>query len=140
MWFFYKNNENDCLSELFAELIQTQNKYPTFLDKTSILNWRLLVISTLHKKWSFRLQISSVNVTKSAVPCGLDYIYWSNPKWKICLFVQWFRQVLIIDPHEFRLSTCTTNFLVFLSIHSEIAGNCFMENVIRYYILNGLKV
>ena len=30
---------------------------------------------TLHKKWSFPLKISSVNVTKSAGNCGFGHIY-----------------------------------------------------------------
>ena len=30
--------------------------------------------NTLHRKWSFSLRISSVNVTKSAVSCGFGYI------------------------------------------------------------------
>ena len=34
---------------------------------------------SLHKKWSFWLSISSVNMTKSAVSCGFGYIYWRNP-------------------------------------------------------------
>ena len=34
---------------------------------------------TLHKKWSFPLRISSVNVTKSAISCGFGYIDWRNP-------------------------------------------------------------
>ena len=33
----------------------------------------------LHKKWSFPLKISSVNVTKYAVTCGFGHIYWRNP-------------------------------------------------------------
>ena len=33
----------------------------------------------LHKKWSFRLRISSVNVTKSAGNCRFGHIYWRNP-------------------------------------------------------------
>ena len=32
----------------------------------------------LHKKWSFPLRISSVNVTKSAGSCGFSHIYWGN--------------------------------------------------------------
>ena len=36
----------------------------------------------LHKKRSFPLRISWVNVTKSAVPCGFGHIYWRNPSWK----------------------------------------------------------
>ena len=35
--------------------------------------------NTLHKKWSFPLRISSVNVTKSAVSPGFGHIYWKNP-------------------------------------------------------------
>ena len=34
---------------------------------------------TLHKKSSFPLRISPVNVTKSAVNCGFGQIYWRNP-------------------------------------------------------------
>ena len=34
---------------------------------------------TLHKKWSFSLKISSVNVTKSEGNCGFGQIYWRNP-------------------------------------------------------------
>ena len=32
-----------------------------------------------HKKWSFPLRISSVNVSKSAGSCGLGHNYWGNP-------------------------------------------------------------
>ena len=41
---------------------------------TSVIN-----IVTLHKKWSFSIKISSVNVTKSAENCGFGHIYWRNP-------------------------------------------------------------
>ena len=34
--------------------------------------------NTRHKKWSFPLTISLVNVTKSAVFCGFGHIYWRN--------------------------------------------------------------
>ena len=43
---------------------------------------------TLHKKWSFHLRISSVNVTKSVGNCQFGHIYWKNPKWKNSFFVQ----------------------------------------------------
>ena len=36
----------------------------------------------LHKKWSFLLRISSVNVTKSTVSFGFGHIYRRNPQWK----------------------------------------------------------
>ena len=34
---------------------------------------------TLHKKWSFPLRISSVNVTKPIGNCGFGHIDWRNP-------------------------------------------------------------
>ena len=34
---------------------------------------------SLHKKWSFPVRISSVNVTKSAGNCWFGHIYWRNP-------------------------------------------------------------
>ena len=42
----------------------------------------------LHKKWSFPLRISSLNVTKSAVSSGFSHIYRRNPLWKTSFFVQ----------------------------------------------------
>ena len=39
--------------------------------------------SSLYKKRSFSLRISLVNVTKSTVSCGFDYIYWKIFKGKI---------------------------------------------------------
>ena len=33
----------------------------------------------LHKKGSFPIRISLVNVTKSAGNCGFGHIYWGNP-------------------------------------------------------------
>ena len=50
-----------------------------FIDNETVL---------LHKKWSFPLRISSINVTQSAVSCGFGHIYWRNPQWKISFFVQ----------------------------------------------------
>ena len=40
------------------------------------------IFISLHKKWSFPLRISSVNVTKSAVFLGFCHIYRRNPWWK----------------------------------------------------------
>ena len=57
----------------------------------------------LHKKWSFPLRISLVNVTKSAVSCGFGHIYWRNSRWKTLFFVHWkirstcARQILYLD-------------------------------------------
>ena len=38
---------------------------------------------TLHKKWSFPLRVSSVNVTKSVENSGFGHIDWRKPKLKI---------------------------------------------------------
>ena len=49
------------------------------------------------------MRISSVNVTKSAVSCGVGHVYWRNPQWKTSFFVQWkisstcARQMLFLD-------------------------------------------
>ena len=42
----------------------------------------------LHKKWSFPLRISSVDVTISAGNCRFGHVYWRNPSWKTSYFVQ----------------------------------------------------
>ena len=39
------------------------------------------------KKWSFPLKISPVNVTKSAVSCGLGHIDWRNPNPNIDAYI-----------------------------------------------------
>ena len=39
----------------------------------------IIIMLSLHKKWSFPLRISSVNVTKSAENSGFGNIYWRNP-------------------------------------------------------------
>ena len=49
---------------------------------------------SLHKKWSFPLRISSVNVTKSAASCGFGHIYWRNPQCKSSFFVQWIIKII----------------------------------------------
>ena len=37
------------------------------------------MMDALHKKWSFQLKISSVNVTKSAESGGFGHCYWGKP-------------------------------------------------------------
>ena len=57
--------------------------------------WRKFFYSSrsFHKKQSFPLRISSVNMTKSAVSRGLGHIYWRNPQWKTSFFVQWIYRI-----------------------------------------------
>ena len=65
-----------------------------------IMAWFVFSIDKMHcpkKKRNFPLKISSVNVTKSVVSCGLGHIYWRNPYWKISFFVQWCNKFLQRD-------------------------------------------
>ena len=43
-----------------------------------VLRTNFIIVTTLHKKWSFLLRISSVKVTKSADSCGFGHIYLKN--------------------------------------------------------------
>ena len=52
LWVVYKSAENFCRFRLFAELIQTQKRYSTSLDKVRILTWKLLISS---ENFSFEL-------------------------------------------------------------------------------------
>ena len=45
-------------------------------------------LETLHKKWSFSLRTSSVNVTKSEGNWGFGHIYWRKLLWKTSFLVQ----------------------------------------------------
>ena len=47
---------------------------------------RMYVLITVHKKWSFPLRISSVNVTKSARNWLFGHIYWKISSWKTSIF------------------------------------------------------
>ena len=48
------------------------------------------IVNSLHKKWSFPLRISSVNVTKTTISCGFSHISWKNPECKTSFFGHWF--------------------------------------------------
>ena len=60
--------------------------------------------SLMRESWSFPLRIYSVNVTKSAIPCGFGHIYWRNPQWKIWFYcpvmVQRCSQIRAKQPHS----------------------------------------
>ena len=49
---------------------------------------------TLHRKWSFSLRISSVNVTKSTVFSEFGHIYCRNPSWETSFFMQWLSELM----------------------------------------------
>ena len=66
-------------------IIMTTKWQSTHINKTSNINklitissWRTQDTLHLHKKWSFPLRISPVNVTKSVGNCGFGHIHWRN--------------------------------------------------------------
>ena len=54
-------------------------KFCSFNNEGILMASCILIADTLHKKWSFPLRISIVNVTKSTVSCRFGHIYWRNP-------------------------------------------------------------
>ena len=54
-----------------------------FKKKISHVRYTLILydytLVSPHKKWSFSLRISSVNVTNSTDSCGFGHTYWRNP-------------------------------------------------------------
>ena len=58
LWLAYKFTENDCRLQLFLEFIQTRNRYPTYLDKISVLTWKQLVISSQNFPCNLNSQIT----------------------------------------------------------------------------------
>ena len=46
LWLVYKFTKNNCRFWRFFVFIQTKRRYPTSLDKISILTWKLLFISS----------------------------------------------------------------------------------------------
>ena len=60
-----------------------------FISKLMFKNFQIRLDNlSQHKKWSFPLRISSVNVTKSSENCGFGHIYWRNPQRKTCAVYQ----------------------------------------------------
>ena len=64
---------------------------PIFYLNVSVKIW------TLHKKWSFPLRISSINVTKSPGNCGFGHTFTEEIRnGKLHFFIQWEREGSIV--------------------------------------------
>ena len=88
---FYPENKHSGAAHGKITLIKTET---SLNDICSIRFIPLMLLVLLHKKWSFPLGISSVNVTKSAICCRFDHhIYWRVPKWKTSFFVQCLKHI-----------------------------------------------
>ena len=68
----------------------------------------LLQVYVLHKRPSFPLKISSVNVTKSAENCGFGHIYWRNLERKTSRFGQLFQPFI-----EEKYANCRFSYAAF---------------------------
>ena len=69
------------------EVVKNQEQFKTKLRLKCVQVKTCLFLTALHKKWSFQLRISSVNVTKST-DADLVTFNWRNPQWKSWLFMQ----------------------------------------------------
>ena len=67
-----QNYRERCRLQLFTKFIQTQKKCHPFLDKISILSWRLLVISSL--KVSYRLNSWRTNYLQNISYLSLRFL------------------------------------------------------------------
>ena len=76
----------------------TPEKKKLLKEKTCISDW-------LHKKWSFQLRISSVNVTKSAGNCGFGHIYWRIPHFLCSDWLGKINLIIVLFTKETRMIT-----------------------------------
>ena len=82
--FIKKSLQHRCFPVNIAKFLRTLN-----LNIITRNRKFLSVSRALHKKWSFPLRTSLVNVTKLAVSCGSGHIYWINPQRKTSFSVRW---------------------------------------------------
>ena len=77
---WYKNPSNSlCIDLILKTSRRTFGSSCAIETGFSDFHKMIITVMTLHKKWSFPLRASSVNVTKSAVSCGFGYIYGKKP-------------------------------------------------------------
>ena len=75
-----------------------------FYREKELYQWLLRIMlvtyeQSLHKKWSFPLRISSINVTESAVSCEFSHIYWRNPEQKTSIFLSCESSFQLLNNH-----------------------------------------
>ena len=64
-----------------SSIFKCYSQINIFPASTSFLT-KVSIALSLHKKWSFPIRITSLNVTKSSVSRGFGHIYWKNSQWK----------------------------------------------------------
>ena len=63
------------LYTIYSRIHLRFNRMEQFQSRLARIGSKQFLFISLHKKWSFLLRISSVNVTKSAGNCGFGHIY-----------------------------------------------------------------
>ena len=81
------------------------------IEHTLKILWCTHWDQSLHKKSSFSMRISSVNVTKSTVSHGFGHIYWRNYWWKTSFFALWIlfishKKYTVIHPRHRSVKCC----------------------------------
>ena len=103
-------------------IIMSNKRYSqilSFIDKRIKDAW-------LHKRWSFPLRISSVNVTNSTENCGFAHIYCRSPEWKTSFFVQCIGEGWAAkDDHSIKVLT-SKNFPKSFFSDANLDANLFM--------------
>ena len=81
LWLVYKLTESYCCLRLFSEFIQTQKRYPTFLDK-HVPNWK----TTCHIKLNFFLWtelLENLFLAKYPISVAAPLKYWKRSKFPV---------------------------------------------------------
>ena len=74
------NYSNIWFAKVIIILIKRVQVFSSMFFSKKPRTWMSLSLNlTLHKKWSFPLRVSSVNVTKSAANYRFGHTYWRNP-------------------------------------------------------------
>ena len=85
-------------------IIKNGNFQAFFYREKELYQWLLRIMlvtyeQSLHKKWSFPLRISSINVTESAVSCEFSHIYWRNSEQKTSIFLSCESSFQLLNNH-----------------------------------------
>ena len=123
--FIKKSLQHRCFPVNIAKFLRTLN-----LNIITRNRKFLFVSRALHKKWSFPLRTSLVNVTKFAVSCGFGHIYWINPQRKTSFSVRWW---LCFEEHLRTAASdyTTTRMMIMMMIMMMMMNNFFCGMVDR---------
>ena len=119
----------------FAKKLKSSNSFMRLhcIKSFRFWNYSAIILSTLYKKWSFPLRISSVNKTKSAVSCWFFQIYWRNPSWKTSFFLCSIR-------HYIKAIIILNQLKIFIASIIYVSNNMFQIFLAFRRITKGKKI